>query len=161
MRSLLGLFVLISVYSSADAQLFQITKLQFSSHVSDDGSFAVAGPATEGKISRSSLKDRELFFSFTIVGFKNAVDHLRQNRKLDTFVIVYAGIRSLANISCGIFQDRWRSIGHKLIDKYNEDGLFTFRTLVTTQQTEHDQLTFIVRDQRGTEIERTEISIIP
>jgi hypothetical protein len=162
-RSLLATcIVLVMAWPNpARCQLFQVTNVQFSSLVSNDGNYTVIGPAENGKISRSRLKQGKLYFSFTMVGLQPGIKHLQEAGSLEAHVVVYAGINALNTIDCGINQERWTAIGDALYGTFITNSIFTFRTLMYTQRTSYDALTLIVRDDGGNEITRANIELIP
>jgi hypothetical protein len=75
---------LLAVPIPAHSQLFQVTNVQFSASVSNDGNYTVVGPAVNGTISRSTLRQGRLFFSFAIIGLQPAVNYLQQNGFLES-----------------------------------------------------------------------------
>jgi hypothetical protein len=158
----LALMLTVGICDASQAQLFQATNAQFSVAVSNDGNYTVINPAINGTISRSSLTGGRLFFSFTILGLQPAIDFLQQNNwTLPANVVVYAGVPALASIPCGITQEKWQQIGNALLNKFNTDRYFTFRTWMYTDQTTYQYLNLIVRDNNGTEITRASITITP
>lgn len=158
---LLTMIVILTSSVPVRAQLFQVTDMQFSAYVSNDGKYTIAGPAINEQIARSKLSQGKLYLSFTMVGLKPALDYLEQNGSSEAHVVVYAGMIALKTIDCGIVQEKWSDIADAVSSKFNTDHFFTFRTWMYTQQITYDTLTLIVRDENGREINRANINIIP
>jgi hypothetical protein len=142
------LFFLGSFCTPAFAQLFEIALPTFSSSISDDGDYNPLGPAVDGKISRSSLSRGLLYFSFTVVAGKPAMDYLRNKFQLDVDAVIL-GDRSRRIAGLGISPEKWSKNRDAWTSQYDKLGYFTFRTYLYTEAVVGDALVLQVRDAGG------------
>lgn len=153
------LWLLIS--SSANADVFAIAKPQFSIGISDDGNYTAIDPASNGTISRKALEQGKLYFSVTLLGEENAIQYLQHKLRLDAYAVIFAdGIRR-DTVQFGITQQRWSVVSQALLNKFDADGFFTFRTFMCTQQTQYSSIEILIRDGLDNTIGRLAINIVP
>lgn len=145
--SVWALLLLLSFASgSAWGALLSIAAPQFSGSVSDDGKFTISNPATNGAISRRSLQDGYLYFSFTVLAGEKAINYLLKNGALPIKVTAYAGWTKLGDYDVGISPDNWRKNRKQLIQEFQAMGYFTWRTYMQTSQVEHSSITVKISD---------------
>ena len=131
----LGLSILAILWACltpAFAQLFEIAAPTFSRLVSEDGNYTVIGPAIDGQISRSSLTQGLLYFSFTVIGGQQTLNSLQKDRRLDVNAVIL-GDKSEIITGLGITQPKWNTNKDAWIAQFNQLGFFTFRTYMNTR----------------------------
>jgi hypothetical protein len=153
---LLALSVLLPLVSApAEAEpLFKIVDQQFSRLVLSD--YKVVDPATDGKISRSALGQRKLYFSFTVVGDARTIQYLQENDQLEISAVIYAGGIHRGKVSLAISQDKWDEMKGNITSKF-----FTYRTKMYTRQIEYASVEINIRDGAGNTIARESVKIVP
>jgi hypothetical protein len=134
--------------SSATAGLFAIAGPQFSGFV-DEGSYAVSDPAKDGSISRTKLRDGVLYFSFRVIGGSKAIEHLKKYGSLEVQVDTYAGLMKLGRYRIGITADNWRKNKRALLEEYNQNKIFNWRTFMQTEQIDHSSITVKISDDNS------------
>lgn len=142
--TLIGSLILL-LPSSAGAGLFAIAGPQFSGFV-DEGSYAVSDPATDGSIAKTKLRDGFLYFSFRVIGGLKAIEHLKKYGSLEVQVNTYAGWSKLGSYQIGITQENWRKNKKALIDEYNQNKIFNWRTYMQTEQVDYPAITVKISD---------------
>jgi hypothetical protein len=131
--------------SSAGAALFAIAGPQFSGFV-DEGNYAVVDGAASGSISKIKLRDGFLYFSFRVIGGSKAIEHLKKYGSLEVRVTMYAGWSKLGSYQIGIDQENWRRNGKALMEEYNRNGIFNWRTYMQTAQVDYPAITVKISD---------------
>jgi hypothetical protein len=143
------------------ADVFLIAKPQFSLRVADDGSYAVFGAATNNTMSRAALNQGEVYFSFTVLGQERAIQYLRERNQLPVFVVIYAGGVRRDTLEIGIKPENWRKNRSAVLSKFDQEGFFTWRTYMSTQQTAFESLELLVRDGNSNVVARETLNILP
>lgn len=146
---------------SKAADVFSIAKPQFSARVLDDGHYTIVNPAQDNKISRNSLSEGAVYFSFTVLGQDKAIRYLNDRGRLDVFAVIYAGGSRQDTVQIGIDQEKWAQVKQQVLNKFDQDGFFTWRTYMSTKQIEHSEVEILVRDGLSNVISRETILIIP
>jgi hypothetical protein len=141
-----GLMLLLP--TSAGAGLFAIAGPQFSGFV-DEGSYAASDAATDGIISKTKLRDGFLYFSFRVIGGSKAIEHLKKYGSLEVQVNTYAGWSKLGSYQIGITQENWRKNRKALIDEYNQNKIFDWRTYMQTEQVNYPAITVKISDSNS------------
>lgn len=156
------LLAVLGVFSaSAQADVFSVAKPQFSRRVLDDGSYTAVDPAVNGSISRGQLDQGRVYFSFTLLGEDRAIEYVKARGRLDVYAIIFAdGVRR-DTISVGIDQQKWKQVGNKILQKFEEEGYFTWRTYMYTDQTTFSSIEILVRDGSNNVIGRATLNIEP
>src|SRR5260370_18056544 len=80
-----------SARAEADS-LFSISSPQFSAGVATDGSYRLTSPAQDNRISRSSLVQGALYFSFTVVCTEKTIEYLKRKSRLEVVTWIFAVI---------------------------------------------------------------------
>jgi hypothetical protein len=145
-----GLLILATLWAClepASAQLFEIAAPTFSRLVTDDGNYTVIGPAINGQISRSSLPQGLLYFSFTVIGGQQTLDSLQNDRRLDVNAVIL-GDKSEIISGLGITQPKWATNKDAWVAQFNQLGFFTFRTYMNTKST-RDIIAIQIRDDKN------------
>lgn len=145
----------------AHANLFVVTKDQFSRLVKRDGTYEVLGPFGGNVISKGALERGRLYFSFTIHGYKPAIEHLQEVGHLDVTVHVYAGGIRRETVQIGITQSHWDAQEDALLQQFKSNGYFVWKTYMFTVQTMYPSIEIIVRDARNSTITSRTVSIVP
>jgi len=141
--SLVGLILLLP--SSAGAGLFAVAGPQFSGFV-EEGSYAVSDAAKDGSIARTKLRDGFLYFSFRVIGGLKAIEHLKKYGSLEVRVNTYAGWSKLGSYEIGINQENWRRNRKAIIDEFNQNKIFNWRTYMQTEQVNYPAITVKISD---------------
>ena len=136
-------------------------KPQFSNLVLDDGNYTVVKPIKDDTVSRSSLDNGRVYFSFTLIGEDKAIQYIKDKGQLEVYAVIYAGGIRRDTISIGIDQEKWMQVSKSITDKYNRDGYFTWRTYMYTQQTNFSSVEILVRDGINTVITHSILHVIP
>jgi hypothetical protein len=118
---------------------------QFSGFV-DEGNYAVVDGAASGSISKIKLRDGFLYFSFRVIGGSKAIEHLKKYGSLEVRVTMYAGWSKLGSYQIGIDQENWRRNGKALMEEYNRNGIFNWRTYMQTAQVDYPAITVKISD---------------
>jgi hypothetical protein len=132
----------------AHAQLFEIARPIFSQFVTEDGNYKPLGPETDGRISRATLSRGLLYFSFTVVGGKPALEYLQRNRRLEVQAAILNSSSEIIH-GLGITQHRWSENKNAWLAQFNELGYFTFRTFLNTQNISPDYVELQIRDVKN------------
>lgn len=159
-RAVVLLAVLLPATRSS-ADVFDVAKPQFSMQVSDDGQYRAIGPAVAGSISRKTLEQGRLFFSMTLIARDSAMQYVSAKGFLDAYAVIFCNGLRRDTVSFGITQQRWFEIGRALSQKYDNDGFFSFRTFMYTQQTECSSVEILVRDGGGNTVGRLAVKVTP
>jgi len=130
------------------AQLFEIAAPIFSSFVADDGNYTVTGPATNGQISRATLTQGLLYFSFTVIGGQQTLNSLQKNRRLEVNAVIL-GDQSEIITGLGITLQKWTANKNAWLAQFGQLGYFTFRTYLNTQKILDDSIEIQIRDGRN------------
>jgi hypothetical protein len=145
--------------------LFQVVKPQFSSGVTRDASYSVIDPAKDGKISRSTLRKGNLFFSFTVQGGDKALEYLQDKGQLEVFTQPFGGLGGVIagrKSDIGIQPSKWLEKQQAWTDQFAEEGFFTYRTLMSTNKTtETTTITVIVKDGMNNTIGEYTVQVDP
>lgn len=133
----------------ATAAMYVLAAPQFSVLVNRD--YSVIDPVdTNGVISRSKLTDSgHLYFSFKVVGSDAAVAYLKKNGRLEVEANVWANGIKRDTIEIGITQQQWRDNSIALVDQFNNDGQFTWRTYLYITPYGDDVIEILIRDAFG------------
>jgi hypothetical protein len=154
-------FVMLPVCTSAKADLFAISKPQFSGFVLDDGMYTVVNPAINDEISRSNLDNGMLYFSFTLIGTDKTIQYLEDMGRLDIEAVIFAGGLRRDLIRIGITQQQWAKNRNNIIDKYNHDGFFSWRFYINTRKINFSSAEIMIRDAMHHVITRSTVNIVP
>jgi len=146
--AVLAVLIVCACWRSALAQLFEIAQPTFSAFVTNDGTYTVIGPAVDGTISRTSLTHGALYFSFTVIGGDGTIDHLQKNNSLDVAVAILGDQTTIVR-GLGISPQKWAAGRDAWMAQHKQQGYFTFRTFMDTQQIAGGAISLQVRDEKN------------
>lgn len=124
--------LLLAPISAARATLYSIVGPVFCSYVTEDGNYTPVNPFVEGIASRSKLEHNRIYFVFTVIGGENTIKYLKDNKRLEVKVVIFVDNQKRDTIDVGITQEKWKNIGRRLVDEFEQKGYFTYRTYMDT-----------------------------
>ncbi len=143
------LFFIEAVSTSASAQrLFSISEPRFASYVSARPSFALSNEL-EGKISRSSLRRREIWLLVTIIGDAGTYRYLKENGSLWLEADIWGDGRKWDVVEIGLGSDDWEGNAESFASELQEKGVFTWRTRMMTTKVDVSRLEIKFFDKNG------------
>lgn len=135
----------------AKAQLFSIVQPRFSSFVEDDEEYTLRNPVVEsgGVITRRSLTDDALYFSFGVEVTEATLERLTRQRRLSVRCVVFADGYSQEAIEIGISPATWARQRQAITNAVRQYGSFTWRTYLNTSNIDAKLISIVVKDELG------------